>query len=187
MVKKLVFYGLLTITAITLSAPRAAWGNSPASHVGQGSNDTVTHTVSTDSDSASTSSINDSSSTLVQIKREYQVATNTIAVSLPYCGQGGGASTVKMAFSFGDVSYTCQAIQAMPALLSLIGPKLERAKNETDPVRRLKLIKEAAHMMDAVYSIGRDVEEHLAWKSVTDKAWDLVKIVGVVIAIAIAL
>ena len=42
-------------------------------------------------------------------------------------------------------------------------------------------------MMDAVYAIGRDVEEHLAWKSVTDKAWDLVKIVGVVIAIAIAL
>jgi len=137
-------------------------------------------------DSSSTELIS-SDQTIINYKREIEVAANAVSVALPYCSSGGSAGTVRMTISTGEVDYSCQVVNSINTMLSLVKPKLEQAQREPDPVKKLALIDESRQLLDNIYSLSDDLYTHLNWEYYADKVWDSVKIIGFVALIAIAL
>jgi len=138
------------------------------------------------SDSTSTQ-LSSADQTIINYKREIEVAANAVSVALPYCSSGGSASTVRMTISTGEVDYSCQVVNSINTMLSLVKPKLEQAQREPDPVKKLALIEESRQLLDNIYSLSNDLYTHLNWEYYADKVWDTVKIIGFVALIAIAL
>jgi len=184
------FYGLLTATTSASASFGNGQGDSHASSVGGDSSSTVS--VGSDSqsvdlaDNSSQESIS-SNQTIINYKREIEVAANAVSVALPYCSSGGSASTARMTISTGEVDYSCQVVNSINTMLSLVKPKLEQAQREPDPVKKLELIEESRVLLDNIYSLSGDLYTHLNWEYYADKVWDTVKILGFVVLIAIAL
>ena len=185
-----VIYGCLSIGAMASNPWQHGSGDSSSSGVGGDSSAVVTTGSDSQSidlaDSSSTELIS-SDQTIINYKREIEVAANAVSIALPYCSSGGSASTARMTISTGEVDYSCQVVNSINTMLSLVKPKLEQAQREPDPVKKLELIEESRVLLDNIYSLSGDLYTHLNWEYYADKVWDTVKILGFVVLIAVAL
>ncbi len=183
-----VIYGLFSVTAMANYPHQHGSGDSSASGIGGDSISSVS--VGSDSqsidltDSSSTEFIS-ADQTIINYKREVEVAANGVSIALPYCASGGSAGTVRMTISTGEVDYSCQVVNSINTMLSLVKPKLEQAEREPDPVKKLALIKESRLLLDSIYSLSNDLYTHLNWEYYADKVWDVVKIAGFIILISL--
>lgn len=185
-----VLYGCLTSTAMAYSPFQHGSGGSNSSSVSGDSSSAVS--IGSDSqsidlaDSSSQEAVS-SNQTIINYKREIEVAANAVSIALPYCSSGGSAGTVRITISTGDVDYSCQVVNSINTMLSLVRPKLEQAEREPDPVVKQALIEESRRLLDNIYSLSNDLYTHLNWEYYADKVWDTVKILGFVALIAVAL
>ena len=188
----LVLYGLIATTAMANSPPGhgsgAGHNHSDSGLVSNSSSD-VSGSIDNEayvSDSSSQEAVS-SNQTILNYKREIEVAANAVSIALPYCSAGGSASTVRLTISTGEVDYSCQVVNSINTMLSLVKPKLEQAHREPDPVKKQALIEESRQLLDNIYSLSNDLYTHLNWEYYADKVWDSVKIIGFIVLIGVAL
>jgi len=185
-----VLYGFFSVTAMANHSHQHGSGDSSASGIGGDSSSSVSvgpDSQSVDLTDSSSTRLSSADQTIINYKREIEVAANAVSIALPYCSSGGSASTVRMTISTGEVDYSCQVVNSINTMLSLVKPKLEQAEREPDPVRKLALIKESRQLLDNIYSLSNDLYTHLNWEYYADKVWDTVKIIGFVVLIGVAL
>ena len=129
----LVLYGLISISTMANSPP--GHGSGDSHHSGTSGDSSAAVSIGSDSqsidlaDSSSQESVS-SNQTIINYKREIEVAANAVSIALPYCSSGGSAGTVRITISTGDVDYSCQVVNSINTMLSLVRPKLEQAERE---------------------------------------------------------
>ena len=186
----LVLYGLIATTAMANSPP--GHGSGDSHHSGSSGDSSAAVSIGSDSqsidlaDSSSQEAVS-SNQTIINYKREIEVAAQAVSIALPYCSSGGSAGTVRLTISTGEVDYSCQVVNSINTMLSLVKPKLEQAHREPDPVKKQALIEESRQLLDNIYSLSNDLYTHLNWEYYADKVWDSVKIIGFIVLIGVAL